>query len=324
MLHFGTQSANNLVWGQKTPGAVAADGSGIQQERAVRSWLSMSGQTLGGIGFYRSVSGQPLALALSGAYKFDTYVTAYAYVSGQYSFALLTMLSVYDSLGLSDAPLNNTSMRLLVADSIALSEVAAANKIAFVALTDSLTLQEVLANNVSIGIALSDALFLADSILSNTPLLSYVVNANTFALTKYSNFNFNSFARLGSKHYGVQDDGVYELGGETDNGANIDASITLGKNDYGSEHLKKVPAIYIGTHANGDMVLKVSTDSGAINYYSLTALATGDLQSNRITPGKGLQSRYWQYELSNVNGGDIDIESIVFSVVQLSRRIGGV
>jgi len=54
-------------------------------------------------------------------------------------------------------------------------------------------------------------------------------------VTTYNNFNINSYAQIGGKFYGMTDAGVVELTGDTDNGVNIDASITLGTSDLSTD-----------------------------------------------------------------------------------------
>jgi hypothetical protein len=180
-----------------------------------------------------------------------------------------------------------------------------------------------LALNVVMNIVLVEDLLLTDSVLTNIPLLSYVVNANTFAVTKYRNYNFNSYAHLEGIYYGITDDGIYELDGNNDAGTSIDATITLGKKDFDSKQLKRIHMAYIGAHTNGDLILKVVADSGNARYYKMKEQTSGNLKTTRIMLGKGIESRYWQFELTNVNGADLTLDSIAFMAVGLTRRIGG-
>lgn len=330
MLHFGVMpysTQSPFIWGSKQmyTHTNAPDLEAYINLAAVSARpLGSSGQYLGPLGIYRTETGWPLVSMLDGAYLLDTYLTTYYYADGDYSFALQTLLSLTDGFNFSStvgAP--NKNINLALADGITLHETPVYTKIAFVALTQAMTLHEAVAFNVKMNIVLSEDLQLTESVLTNVPLLSYVVNANTFAMTKYRNFNFNSFAHLEGLYYGMNDDGIYELDGDDDNGTAIDATITLGKKDFDSKQLKTIPQTYLGVHTNGALVLKVITDSGAIRYYNMTAPTSGDLKTTRIQVGKGLRSRYWQFELTNVNGSDLTLDSIAFLAVGLARRIGG-
>lgn len=324
MLHFNASEASGhpSVWGMRVADPDADFEADLQKGLALHA-PPLIGQRLGGIGFYRNATGQPRFNAAQGAYLFNTYKTTYVYAEGQYSLAVQVSIILNEILNLHDATALNTVIGITLTDGLTLHDAFSANKITFVALTEALTLHDALLLNTKFNIALSENLLLSDSILTNTPLLSYVVNANTNAVVKYHNFNFNSYANLNGKYYGIMDDGIYELDGDTDDGAAIAASVTLGKQDFSSEMLKQMQCVYIGTHSNGNLILKVMTDSGAVNYYTMTGQVSGDIQTNRVIIGKGLRSRYWQFELTNVSGGDLTFDSISFHPVEISRRIGG-
>jgi hypothetical protein len=65
-------------------------------------------------------------------------------------------------------------------------------------------------------------------------------------IAAYDNYNFNSFCRVGDTYYAAGDDGLYRLGGATDDGAPIDASITTMMLDFGSPRQKRVNSAYVG------------------------------------------------------------------------------
>ena len=331
MLHFGPQLTGiSPVWGSILRENVQDPEQEFYQSRANipardRFAGNAGGQFLGGIGEYRTDSGWPLWTYADGAYVFNTYATTYYYLDGDYSLALQVLLSLTDGFNFSStvgAP--NKNVGLSISDGLTLHETTPVyKKVGILALTQAMTLHEALALNVKINIALVEDLNLTDSVLTNIPLLSYVVNANTFAVTKYRNYNFNSYAHLEGIYYGVNDDGIYELDGSDDAGTTIDATITMGKKDFDSKQLKSIPQVYIGAHTNGDIILKVVTDSGAARFYRMKEQTSGDLKTTRVTLGKGLRSRYWQFELTNVNGADLTLDSIAFLAVGLTRRIGG-
>jgi hypothetical protein len=322
MIRFGAQSVHTLVWGQKSPMMSTGGGESILQEMSVRPWLSMPGQDVGGIGFFRQTTGQPLALPLGGAYTFDTYLTTYSYASGQYSFALQVGLVFAEVLNLHDTSAANMTLSMSFASALNLHDTGAQDRITFISFNERLSIQDTLSTNAVFGLVFPESLLVHDSITSNTPLVAYVVNANNFAVSTYQNFNFNSFMQLGGTYYGASEDGLYELEGDTDSGAAINASLTLGKQDFKSEMLKTLPSVYLGIKASGAMIMKIITDDGAIRMYQLNAINNSSLQTSRLTVGRGVASRYWQFELQNVSGNDFTLDTITFYSVILSRRIG--
>jgi hypothetical protein len=182
--------------------------------------------------------------------------------------------------------------------------------------------------NIIYGVALTEVLNLTDAMASNDAKLSYVVNANTFAVSTYRNFNFNSFAKINGRYFGADAAGISELVGQSDRGANINLVARTPVDTLAdplqripSENLKNVPDLYVGYSASGDVMLK-SIVNGVTQLYTMTLRATAPgLHTQRAVLARGTRSRYWQFELSNVNGGDFAVESITFHPVIMSRHI---
>lgn len=329
MLHFARGGspgdAFGRVWGARAaPNTQSPDmefHQSRQQQTARGEWVQ--GQRLGGLGMFRRYNYQPLFLSAGGDYPFNTYNTTYLYESGVYPFAIITMIALADTLNLHGTVAQSAIKKLALTDGFTIHQTLSAKRLTIFALTDHVHFHEAIAQHVTASISLDEVLLVTDALISNAPLLSYVSSLFNFSTVKYRNFNYNSFANIGGVYYGMNDDGLYQLDGPDDNGTPIDASVTLGQQDFDSEMLKMLPAVYIGTKTNGDLILKITTDSGLESFYTMKAQTSGQLQTNRITPGKGLKSRYWQFEIANVNGGDLNFDSISFHAVELKRRIGG-
>jgi len=326
MLHFGTQSIHTLVWGQRTSAAPISTGESVNQEKAVRQWLSMPGQTTGAIGFYRTATGQPLQAFPAGSYAINTYVTSYTYASGKYSIALEVHLSLSESLSLSDAAPVNVIYGVTLAEILGVAGTETDGKSLSYTLNESLSLADTYAFNVIYGVSLTEALQLTDIIKSNASLTAYVTNLNTGAVSTYRNFNFNSFAKIGSKYYGAGDDGIFELAGNTDAGTQIAVSVKLGTEDFeipkvmSSDVMKRVDTAYIGVKTDGSVILKV-TANGSTNIYTLSPTTQTSTHTGRLMLGKGVASRYWDFEITNVAGSDIFLESVTLYPVALTRRV---
>lgn len=325
MLHFGViEGGHNHIWGTRT---IEPDVDYENDLRFVSAKIAppLTGQRLGGIGFYRTETGQPRFNEVDGAYLFDTYVTAYTYVQGQYSFALITALSLYESLNVIEAPAYSAVYSTVLAEVLNAIETPVVIRSIPVGFAETLSVADTYVFQGVYGILLSESLFVSDTLGTNDALIAYAVNANTGALTTYNNFNINSFAQLNGKFYGMTDAGLVELTGDTDNGIAIDASIKLGTTELGTdtvatELLKRLPAVYLGVNTAGDMLLNV-TANGATNTYQLTAATSTSLHTGRLLLGKGVASRYWDFELTNVDGADFTLDSITFYPVALGRRV---
>jgi hypothetical protein len=147
----------------------------------------------------------------------------------------------------------------------------------------------------------------------------WVLNMDSLGVSTYENFGFNSFAQLDGVYFGCKDDGLFALGGDTDAGALIRASINYGKLDFGSNALKQPQYAYIGVAASGTMYVKVTVDGVSYTYAALRS--TTNLGTQRVEFGKGLKANYMQFEVYNKNGGDFELDNVEFQYVELTRRI---
>ena len=150
-------------------------------------------------------------------------------------------------------------------------------------------------------------------------LTVWVLNTKTGATTRYDNYPFNSFTKIGGKHYGAKDDGIYELTGVDDAGAVIDAAVNLGKNNFGTSLLKSMDNCYVGAASDGKIIVKV-TVNGVTYSYSARNSST-ELEVQRVDMGRGLRANYYELEIQNTAGGAFELASVEFTPVPLSRRI---
>lgn len=143
-------------------------------------------------------------------------------------------------------------------------------------------------------------------------------------LSEYQGFNFNSFAEIGGKYYGAADDGLYLLEGDDDAGTPIDASIKTMMIDFGSSQQKRVRSAYLGYTATGKLLLKVrAVDEGTLkeHWYEAQELTAQAPREQMVRIGRGLRSRYWQFELVNLDGADFELDVLELHPVVLNRRV---
>lgn len=154
-------------------------------------------------------------------------------------------------------------------------------------------------------------------------LPAIVIHSETGALTQYTNFPFNSFAAFNGMYLAASVEGLFMLGGATDNGAIINAAARVGITDFGTSFLKRVDRSYVGYRTDGNLVVRVYTDEVDSRDYLLEATGRLGLHGNHFRIGKGLRARYWQFEIQNQNGANFTLNSIELKPTQLRRRIGG-
>jgi hypothetical protein len=148
----------------------------------------------------------------------------------------------------------------------------------------------------------------------------YAYNLNTEAPSSYEQFRFNSFAQLGRDYYGMNEDGIHILTGDTDDGEDINAVMTTGLSDFDDSTLKTVPVIYASARSHKEMLLTARVD----NYpdYSYTFIGKpAELAPVRVKLGRGLKGLNWQLELSNKDGAFIEIDALDVPTVSTSRKV---
>ena len=148
-----------------------------------------------------------------------------------------------------------------------------------------------------------------------------VMRTETNAVTTYSNFPFNSFARFNGAHLGATSEGLFELVGETDNGMPIAAEVRTGVNDFGSGFIKQMDRLYVGYRSDADMTLSVTTDETETAPSALPALNADGIHGTRVKVGKGMRGRYWQFTLRNLLGARFTIDEIDTAPLDCQRRL---
>lgn len=228
-----------------------------------------------------------------------------------------SMLSIYGCVSSLEAPVElvvvmNSSMTVtgvlalqVLKDAAVTSNIATASSASTQALMSELMQSAIFAG---FGVPVFDS----DSTV-------WVVNTDNNATSKYENFDFNSFAKIGEKYYGCKADGLYLLEGDTDDGDPIRASIDYGLRNFNTSSLKQIMGAYIGVSSTGTMYLKVTV--GDDSYIYEGRRSDFDMATQRIDTGRGLRANYFKFELYNNDGCDFDLSKIEFTSVVLSRRI---
>jgi hypothetical protein len=180
------------------------------------------------------------------------------------------------------------------------------------------------------GFAVAD-----DRVMFSRPdLTAWVMNTETGGVSWYSNWGFTDMATLSSgRTLAVGPDGLMLLGGNSDDGEKINASVVFDRTDFGGygrdgrplpdEPKKRIAGVYAGYRSTGE--LEVTLESWGPQYgahkYRMQTHAFENHRNARVTPGKGLVSRYWKLSLGNVDGCNFDIVSLSADLASSKRRI---
>lgn len=165
-------------------------------------------------------------------------------------------------------------------------------------LNDGVTSSQALSDSISSGLELGSGL--SRHLVSDMSLgmmaarapTQYAVNAQTGALTTYSGFEFNSFARTSGESYGSRRDGVYLLRPGDDDGQPRVVAVDFGVMDLGADSKRIIESAYLGIDTDGDILVCMAAGEKTYQY---PAAKCGDLL--RAVCGKGASSRMWNVSL---------------------------
>ena len=146
----------------------------------------------------------------------------------------------------------------------------------------------------------------------------WVFNARTGAVSRYLRYGFDSFAQIGGHYFGVAEDGVYLLEGNTDAGQRIEARAGTGLLDLGAKELKHVSAVYLDAASDG--VLSVRVQAGQQQYTYQARRASQYNAQQRVDIGRGLRATHYSFELLN-SGADFELDAMDVNVAKSARRI---
>lgn len=149
------------------------------------------------------------------------------------------------------------------------------------------------------------------------------LNTKLMGMTAVSGWAFNSFAFVNGELLGATPTGLFVLTGDTDNGTAIASTVLTGPADLGSAQLKRAEgSLYVGYRTDGDLRIKVITDEDEDAEYTLEHHGHETLNTGRVKVGRGLKGRYWQLEITNLDGADFDLDTISLPMADLARKIG--
>jgi hypothetical protein len=148
------------------------------------------------------------------------------------------------------------------------------------------------------------------------------MNLHNQAISTYSHFNFNSIANYKGTLLVADDTGIYTIGGDTDNGAEIGIDIKSGSMDFGEALIKYARDIWLTHRTSGTLRFIIYVDEDIdTTIQKYTTISNSNMNEERIKPPRGLRGRFYTIEIKNVDGSDVDIDSLSMLVESVKRKI---
>lgn len=159
-------------------------------------------------------------------------------------------------------------------------------------------------------------------LLDSLSAQAWVSHSKTWAMSRYSPFNFEGVAVINGKVHLYNDQGVFVMDGA---GENINATIETGYLDFGDQLTHPLSA-YLEYQASGpykSLEIQVSTtQSGSIKQYNyLMPNEQADYLTNgRVVFGRGLRGRHFGFKI-NINAHSAQINALSIEHIPTRRRI---
>jgi hypothetical protein len=150
---------------------------------------------------------------------------------------------------------------------------------------------------------------------------AWAMNTRHSAVTEYTAFPYNSFARYNGTYLAAGATGLFRMEGADDAGAEIPWDIVTGQMDGGDAGLKRITEVVAGLRCDRAVRVRVWKDDDESYEYSMPATRGAALHQARAKTGKGLRSRYYKVGLSG-SGSSLELDSLQLTVPSTNRRVG--
>lgn len=286
---------------------------------AIATALSSAWQITVNFGSTAPTHTPPVGFSMMGAW-YDTLAAAVAAPTTM-AKAFKVIRSFATSAAAATAFTRNYSVARTFTTSTAIATAFTATKLKYATIATGVVVTAAMAKKATYNVAIGSTVAVVtvfDEL--DGSYTGWVANIDIGAHSMYQDFNFNSFSSHEGEYYAVKSDGIYLLGGTTDAASRqIVSRVMTGAENMDSEQQKRVTTVYLGIRANGRMMLKVMTDEGALVYNM--NLDNAKMAEARQKIGRGTRQNFWQFELTNLDSAQFELESISIQTVALQRRI---
>lgn len=221
-----------------------------------------------------------------------------------------------DGLGLGETAAAKANYRASVTDATTFDDAPALYLTLYATVSEDMAMDDVPAQTLLFqAIVQDDVRFKA--FFASPAYTTWAMNTRNAAVTQYTGYNFNSFAKMGERYLGANDQGLFWLDGDDDAGRDVKSRITTGViQPYGNK-LATMQYAYLGMRGNGQFVITVTDEAGGSYDYTLDG---AHMETARITFGRGFKTRYFTFSLES-QGQDFDLDGIEFTTTEMARKI---
>jgi hypothetical protein len=149
---------------------------------------------------------------------------------------------------------------------------------------------------------------------------TYTVNLTTGAVTQLVAGAFNRLVTAHGRLYGLQGTALVRLGGETDGGQPIAATVRFAPQHFGTLQAKRMSTAYLNAREDDGLTLDVIADEKTAWRYQTPTDGAPAMGTHKIKTGRGVVFHSAGLQLRNRNGGRMDVGGMELLIEPLSRR----
>lgn len=215
--------------------------------------------------------------------------------------------SLSEAFDLSDVVTESGIFLTLLSEGFTASDIVAEIFTATTKIVD--TFQGTDSNGVSgtfFVLSNDELIFKSELVISGEVFACWVLTTKNYNPSVYSNYDFNSYARLGEKLYGARQDGIYLLEGADDAGVAVHTGLLFDFANMDIPQTKRLRTIHLGSKTSKASV-QVATDRNIQRTYTT--------MNQRTVIGKEVRGKYWTVAVEDVE----NLKSMELNVVLLSK-----
>lgn len=125
-------------------------------------------------------------------------------------------------------------------------------------------------------------------------MLTLCTNLVSKTTSQFTNWNFNSMHVIGTKVYGASSEGLYRIGGATDDGVTIESVLKMAKTDFGKFNSKKFPYLYILVKTDANFTVELAIDDNDLITQEVEITQKG-LNTLRVPTTILARGHEWQF-----------------------------
>ena len=155
--------------------------------------------------------------------------------------------------------------------------------------------------------------------------LTIALNLKNKAPSQYLDMPFDSAVEFNGKLVFFGETGIFEEGGQTDNGTVINAWIDTPIHDMGRREQKSIEAFDVGYETAGELTLTLYGDEDIehAREFILAPVREGQVQQDGVRTLKKYRwgkARYWKVRVANVEGCDFSLDYLALAPVVYKRE----